>query len=303
MLKHALIFALLLGPGVTGVKAQEARQSLPELPPLTEPATNTHLPGKFVWADYFTSDIDVARRFYGELFDWEWRWVVNEPGSRYGIFYSEGEPVAGVAEWEAPDPDRTYGRWIHYISVDDVGESVAAVKAKGGTVLLDRRNYAERGSFAVVADAGGVLFGVIKSSSGDPEDYRAETGEWIWINLYARNTQVAADFYAALFDYDTYAPEEEEVASEVLDIYLARHGYSRAGVRRLSDTSESQPTWLGYVRVDDVQAVVARARALGGEVLFSPDENVASGDLAVVADPVGATIGVLFWVFEEEEGE
>ena len=39
---------------------------LPPLPTLNEPATHVHLPGKFVWADYFRlkfSERDVRRRW------------------------------------------------------------------------------------------------------------------------------------------------------------------------------------------------------------------------------------------------
>ena len=48
-----------------------ASRSGPPLPPLNDPAADEHLPGKFVWADLFTSDLPGARRFYGELFGWE----------------------------------------------------------------------------------------------------------------------------------------------------------------------------------------------------------------------------------------
>ncbi|MGI9330584.1 MAG: VOC family protein [Gammaproteobacteria bacterium] len=286
-----------------GTSAYAAEDSLPLLPALTDPATGENIPGKIIWADYFTSDLDLARRFYGELFDWEWRWVVNEPGKRYGMFYADGLPMAGIAEKAATDANRAYGRWIYYISVEDVGATLAMLDEQGGSTLLDRRDYAERGSFAVVADADGVLFGVLNSSSGDPADYRAEPGEWIWFNLYTRNASESAGFYASLFNYDTHAPEAGGNESEVLDIFLARQNYSRAGVRQLSTGSESQPTWIGYIRVSDVNAMVARATDLGGEAIFKPDDSVVEGDLAVVSDPVGAPIGLLRWTFDEEAQE
>jgi predicted enzyme related to lactoylglutathione lyase len=303
MLIRKMFVVLWLCFAGAATAAYAAEDSLPPLPALTDPATDENIPGKIIWADYFTSDLDLARRFYGELFDWEWRWVVNQPGSRYGMFYADGLPMAGVAEKAAPDPDRAYGRWIYYISVEDVATTLAALDEQGGSTALDRRDYAERGSFAVVADADGVLFGVLDSSSGDPADYRAEPREWIWFNLYTRNVKESADFYASLFGYDTYAPEAGGDESEVLDIFLARKGYSRAGVRQLSQGSESKPTWLGYIRVEDVNAMLARATELGGEAIFKPDEAIVGGDLAVVSDPVGAPIGLLRWTFDDEAQE
>jgi len=299
---RSLLAALLLCLGGLGSPAYAAQGSLPDLPPLTNPATGDKLPGKFIWADFFTSDIDAALAFYGPLFDWEWRWLVNEPGSRYGLFYQDGEAVAGVAERPAAGVERAYGRWIYYVSVTDVGATLSSLRASGGSTLMDRRDFPDRGSFAVVADAEGVLFGVMDSSSGDPADFRAEEGEWIWFNLYTRQVTQSADFYATLFDYETYAPEAGEDEGKVLDIFLARQGYSRAGVRQLGAGSESQPTWLGYVRVADVGAKVARAKQLGGDVIYSPDDSMDSGELAIVSDPVGAPVGLLRWVFDDEEG-
>jgi hypothetical protein len=38
--------------------------------PLNSPATREHRPGKFVWADLFTTDPVAAAKFYTGLFGW-----------------------------------------------------------------------------------------------------------------------------------------------------------------------------------------------------------------------------------------
>ena len=40
------------------------------VPRVTQPNTGKHQYGKFVWFDLATSDVDEAKRFYGELFGW-----------------------------------------------------------------------------------------------------------------------------------------------------------------------------------------------------------------------------------------
>jgi predicted enzyme related to lactoylglutathione lyase len=295
----AVLFTCL----VAGAARGAAPADLPPLPPLTEPATHEHLPGKFVWADFFTSDIEGARTFYGELFGWEWRWVSTQLGHLYGMFYADGVPVAGVAERPGPDPDKPYGRWIYYISVVDVEDSVADVEAAGGRTLIKRRDFPDRGSFAIVADADGALFGVMNSTSGDPADFRAEPGEWLWVNLYTRSAVEASRRYASLFGYNTHQPEKSSAA---IDIVLAKNGFARAGVGQLLENSRSHPTWLGYVRVEDTNAVAVKATTLGGATVYGPDESIVAGDLAIVVDPFGAPVGILQWTFydqEEEEGE
>ena len=99
-LSSFLLALLLLGAGAHATLASEP--ALPPLPPLNDPATDDRLPGKFIWADIFTSDVPGARRFYAEMFGWEWRWISKHPDHLYGMFYMDGIAVAGVAHREAP---------------------------------------------------------------------------------------------------------------------------------------------------------------------------------------------------------
>jgi hypothetical protein len=292
----SLVLALtVLGTGPHAARAADSAQ--PTVPPLTEPANGVQLPGKFVWADLFTSDPAVARRFYGGVFGWEWRWVSERPGRGYGMFYADGRAVAGVAQHAAKDPKQSYSRWVHFISVEEVATAVAATLERGGRTLLARRDVPQRGTLAVLADPEEAPFGVVRSSSGDPPDYRAEIGEWLWIGLYARDSGAAARFYADVFGYEIY---ERDDHPEVIEFALARGGYSRAGVDALSEGSSADPTWLGFVRVEDVAATLDKVRALGGEVLYEPEEGDLQGELAIVADPFGAPVGLMYWDFEDE---
>jgi uncharacterized protein len=291
-----VVLWLLVAPAVAA--AERATQSMPPLPALTDPATAVHLPGKFVWADYFTSDVDAARTFYAALFGWQWREVSPDPERRYGIFYQDGEPVAGVAYRPAPDAKRRYGRWIYYISVADVAASVRDVEARGGRTLLTPRDYADRGTFAVVADAESAPFGVMHSTSGDPLDYQAEFGEWFWFGLFATDAPAAAKFYGGLFGYDVHEPQPEY---DVLDYILGRDGYARGGIRQLAADTRSHPSWVAYARVEDVARVAAAANGLGATTLWGADPAILNGDMAVLADPLGAPFGIMRWTYENDD--
>jgi predicted enzyme related to lactoylglutathione lyase len=274
--------------------AQES--GLPPLPPLTDPATNEHLPGKFVWADLFTNDVERARRFYEQAFGWEWR--IIKPGPEpYGILYNAGVSVAGIAHRDAPEGHETYGRWVHYISVDNVAKTGADIVAKGGEELLAYRNHAERGEFAIYAGPQRELFGILRSTSGDPGDYRAEYGDWIWWELFTRDVNAALDYYQDLFGYEAY---EKEDTPDFVDVYLSRHGYTRAAIGPLPDDPESVPTWLGFVRVADMTRALETIVVHGGTVLLAPDPAVLDSDLAVIADPVGTLVGLLRWDYPED---
>ena len=164
-------------------------------------------------------------------------------------------------------------------------------------MLLEPRALPERGTLAVVADAEDAVFGLLDSTSGDPADFRAAPGEWLWVSLYSRDPSTSSRFYQSLFGYEIF---EEEEAKEAVDYILSTGGSARAGISRLSADNESHPTWLGYLRVEDVDATVAKAVSLGGEVMFGPDPSILNGNLVILADPIGAPFGVIRWTFDSD---
>jgi len=293
------IFPLLfvVGIAVPGAATLGEQNALPVLPPVTEPASGQYLPGKFVWADLFSSDMEASRRFYEQVFGWEWR-RIKDPPQPYGVFYLDGNPVAGLAYRKAPDGEGSYGRWIHYLSVKDVSASEMAISQHVGRTIVSRRSYADRGEFAIVTDSQDTLFGIIHASSGDPGDYRAANGEWIWRELFTRDMGAAIRFYTELFGY---AAEEDHENRKVVEYLLESGGYLRAGIGLLSPDTDTAPAWLGYVRVGDVNAALRRALAHGGKLLYEPRPEVANGGLAIVADPTGANIGLLHWDYDNED--
>ena len=152
----ALMFSVLPAPAQT--------VDLPPLPAINDPATNEYLPGKFIWADLFTNNVERARRFYEQAFGWEWR-AISSGEHAYGIFYNAGLAVAGVAYRAAPEGIEDYGRWVHYVSVGDVMAAGSEIVAKGGEELLGYRNHANRGEFAIYAGPHKEVFGIMRSSA------------------------------------------------------------------------------------------------------------------------------------------
>jgi len=270
----------------------------PPLPPLTDPPTGIALPGKFVWADLFTSDYDRSRDFYVELFGLEWR-PLKAPPEPYGLFYLDGVPVAGLVYRKAPDGNETYGRWIHYLSVPDVAAGEALLLSRGGRQVIPRQSYPQRGEFAIVAGPDGALVGLMRSSSGDPGDYRAETGDFIWRELFTANVAESAQLYADLCRCLAY-PRDDAPGRYL----LASQDYLRAAISPLEDPVDTAPGWLGYVRVADVAAISRRALELGGQVVLAPTAEFAGGTLAIIRDPAGGYLGLMAWDYiDAEEGE
>lgn len=266
------------------------------LPPLVEPVSPMRLPGKFIWADLFTSDLERQRDFYVGLFGWRWEWLDATASRPYGLLYNADQPVAGIVSFTPRAVEGPYARWIHYASVDDVRERAEAVRAAGGRVLLEPREMPERGAFAIAADPEAAPFGLLESKAGDPEDYQVAPGDWLWVQLFAREAGAAGAFYADLLGYELQAAA---ASAAVADFVLASHGYARAGVAQLPQTTQTRPLWLGFVRVAELGPVLVRATELGGTVLLPPSPERMDGGLAVLADPLGAAVGVLEWSYPE----
>jgi predicted enzyme related to lactoylglutathione lyase len=61
-----------------------------------------------------------------------------------------------------------------------------------------------------------------------------------------------------------------------------------------SDVPDGTPAfWLAYFTVEDCDASVAKVEELGGSVFGEPHSLEGVGRFAVVADPHGATFGVI----------
>ena len=259
------------------------------LPPLTTAHTNPRLPGKFVWADLVTDDLQATTKFYAKLFGWRF----NNYGG-YLIALNDERPLCGMFQRERPKDRVAEPRWFGYISVQSVEKAQEAVAKAGGRVLAGAKKMPDRGEQAVFADPEGAVFGVIKSSTGDQEDFLADPGDWIWIQLLSHDAAKAAEFYKAVAGYEIV---ENTRSNRLSDFVLTSEGYARATVRTIPAEKQKdvQPTWLPFVRVKNVAESVALVKQLGGKVRIEPSPELLDGKVAVISDPTGAAIGIMEW--------
>ena len=280
------LFGLVLLCSTFGCASSSPSQ--PQLPPLTTVSGSPRLPGKFVWADLVTDDIPAARTFYSDMFGWTFQTI-----GTYTIMANLERPICGMFQRSRPKEGSAQPRWFAYISMSSIGRAEKTVTKLGGRVLFPPQEFPKRGEQAVFADPEGAVFGVVKSSSGDPEDLLAEPGDWIWIQLLSRDAQKAAEFYHSVAGYEAIGNTS---SNRLSDFVLTSEGYARATIRTIpSANTQVQPTWLPFVRVKNVAESLVRAKQLGGKVLIEPRPELFDGKVAVIADPTGAAVGVLDW--------
>lgn len=259
-------------------------------PPINSPATTEHRQGKFIWADLFTSNPTAATKFYSELFGWT-PTVIDQKGKTYTIFTNDGVPVAGLAP-HSFTKQNTPSRWIGYLAVNDAKATVATVKANGGTVHAPVRKFSERGFQAIISEKDGVPIGILQSTSGDPADDETKPGEWNWFEFYVRDPQATANFYHQVLNLDVATETRTERKSEFT---VSSSGATRGGIAPLPD-SDAKPSWLGVIRVADLDQTLSKVGGLGGEVLVEPHTVEFGSRFAIILDSTGGTIGLVQYI-------
>jgi predicted enzyme related to lactoylglutathione lyase len=258
-------------------------------PPIVDPATGQHTPGRWVWADLVTSDVAAAADFYGKVFGWTFEtYGGDDDRDTYTLALADGLPIGGmVFDQRALKGKVPSARWIGLISVADVRAAADAVTRGGGKVVVVPTVLGERGETAVFQDPEGTLFGAVRSKNGDPADYVGDLNEWLWIDLWTADVNQAAKFYGTVVGYDVVPLEKEGLRNGV---HLVSEGFVRAGIMEKHD-ERATAAWLPYLRVADAKAAIDKARAAGGKIIREP-VSLGRVIVAIIADPTGAPVGV-----------
>jgi hypothetical protein len=274
---------------IAGANAAMARDLLP---PLNEPPSGVSLPGKFIAFDLASPALSEQMDFYRSVFGWSYRSQPSEDG--YVLVLNEGRPIAGMFGYDPPQGEQDGAVWVCLMSVGDVDAAIEAAKANGGQLELGPAEVSRRGRHALLRDPAGALVGVLRSDSGDPPDDEVPIGDFIWVDLFAREPAAMSRFYAALAPYDVEIRPVTETVSRTL---LTAHGMPRAGIVPV-DEEANRSAWVPYVRVADVQATLERAIEGGGFAIVAPDPSLLDGKVAVFVDPNGAVTGIVEWTYE-----
>ncbi|MDB6113680.1 MAG: Glyoxalase/bleomycin resistance protein/dioxygenase [Lacunisphaera sp.] len=279
----AALFALSL--------ALPAFAGTPTFQPLHSPPTGEQHPGKFVWADLFTTDPVAATKFYSGLFGWTAN-TIDQGGKAYTVFSNGKRPVAGLAPRNTANKKRG-SRWISYIAVSDLNATVSLVSSAGGQVRAPARDFPDRGMQAILTDNEGSPVGLLQSRSGDSRDDEPQPGDWQWFELYAKQPKAATDFYAHVLHYAVIPDRRTERKNDWLLLTGDSH---RAGVAPMPENEDAAPGWLGVVRIRNMDEMLARVTKLGGEVLVNPRAAAYESRFAIIADSTGGTVGLVEYV-------
>ena len=127
-------------------------------------------------------------------------------------------------------------------------------------------------------------------------------GQWLWYELMTTDAEGAKAFYEPVVGWTITTSHGGDLNYG----FIANPDGSMTG-GLLPLTAEMQaggahPAWAGYIGVDDIDAAIPAAQALGAKLLM-PKTTIDVGSFAMVADPAGAPYYLMQPTMSEGQGE
>ena len=110
----------------------------------------------FVHVELHTSDPEKVKKFYTGLLSWKLEDMPMGEDTYTMIQVGEGTG-GGIMKNRAPGVP---SHWLAYIQVDDLAGSTQQAEKLGGKVVQPITEVPEMGSFSVIADPDGAVFGL-----------------------------------------------------------------------------------------------------------------------------------------------
>ena len=125
------------------------------------------------------------------------------------------------------------------------------------------------------------------------------TGYFAWHELMVPDPEAATRFYGTVTGWGTRDASTPDQPYTL----LTAGDRPAAGLLPLKQTDMAKgalPGWVGHILVDDVDATLARATALGG-VVHVPPRSIGIGRFAVLGDPQGAVFAIFAGTLPEPQ--
>lgn len=249
-------------------------------------------PGEFIWHDLITSNPAAAEKFYPAVFGWT---MTAADDNSYSIKLNNVE-IGNMYLWPAKDTKKVQAEWISAIASKNTSSTEKQIAEMGGTVLIQAKYIKGKGTQGVYRDSQGAVFAVLQSENNVSADAPVNDGDFFWQDLFTLDTSAASDYYQKLFDYEA---DQVDISENLTRVMLSTSGYARAGIAKMPELVK-KPVWLPYILVEDVAGTVKKAVENGGKAIVEPQASLLDGNLAVIADPQGAVIGLINWTQKDQ---
>ena len=243
-----------------------------------------YAPGAPCWLDLTCAEPSKVHAFYADLFGWQ---VAEdaEDGPGFATFTLAGRQIAGLGPG-SPDRDAS---WNIYFNTPDLDATLADVEKFGGRVLVPATELEGRGRGGACVDPTGGVFSVWEAGGHIGSGLADVPGTWCWSELLTADVEVAAQFYANVFDWviDVDHVDGVDLAVATID--------ETAIVGLVTPPPEAGigSVWTVSFAVTDADRVARIAAALGGQVAVPPTDIPGMGRYALIAGPAGEAFSIV----------
>ena len=240
------------------------------------------------WVELVTPDQQAAQSFYGPLFGWSFDDHDMGEMGHYYIGTIEGDDIAGVSG-QMPGMEGHPAFWGVYLAVDDVDAATAKVEAAGGKVEAGPFDVNQNGRMSALQDPTGARINLWQAKETVGSQRGNEPGTPIWNEVMTPDIPRATQFYADVLGMGSETTPMGEGTYTVLTNAKGR----QIGGAMNPPMEGVPPHWNVYFHVEDVDATVAKAVELGGQVVAPALEVAGVGRMAGLAHPQGAMFNLM----------
>jgi predicted enzyme related to lactoylglutathione lyase len=251
-----------------------------------------HAPGTFCWPELSTTDPEAAKKFYSSLFGWE---PEDNPMGEAGVYTLIKNRGRDVGALHAMHPGQLAQgvppHWMNYVAVENADQAAKKAQELGATLLIEPFDVMDLGRMAAIQDPTGAVFCVWQAMKMPGAGVLNETGALCWTELISTNMKKAESFYTALLSWKA----ETKTTPMPYTIFSKSDGPAAGMMAMPPELMQKQvPShWYPYFQVDDADAAVKKASALGAKVHMPPTDIPGTGRFAVLADPQGANFALI----------
>lgn len=253
--------------------------------------TPRYAPGTFCWIELGTTDGEGAKKFYTELFGWDFFDAPVGPGMVYTMLKQDGKDVGAL--YQMPPEMTAQGippSWLSYVSVASADEAAAKAKEAGATLMKEPFDVMTVGRMAVVQDPTGAVFALWQAGTNSGAGIVNVPNTFCWNELGTNDTAKAGDFYSTLFGW---SKKVQQMGPMEYTSFINGERPAGGMYTLPPEMANVPPNWMVYFAVEDCDATVAKAEGLGAKAISPAMDIPTVGRFAILLDPQGAAFAVI----------
>lgn len=253
--------------------------------------TPEYKPGTFCWVELGTTDGEAAKKFYTELFGWDFTDSPIGPGMVYTMLKQDGKDVGAL--YQMPPEMTSNGvppHWMSYVSVQSADETAAQAKELGATLMKEPFDVFEVGRMGVVQDPTGAMFALWQAGTHKGASIVNVPNSLCWNELATSDTETAGNFYAGLFGW---GKNVQQMGPMTYTSFMNGDRPAGGMYKPTPEMGNIPPHWLPYFAVGDADAMVKKAESLGAKTCAPLMDIPDTGRIAILQDPQGAAFAII----------